>query len=272
MKHIWKKALALGMSLVMVFSLTAVAAEPEPAPTDTEQAPAGISVVLDGQALSFTDVQPQMKDNRTFVPFRSVFEAMGATVEFDNATRVVSAERDGILVEFTLGSADVKVTENGQTETFQADVVPYVDAASGRTLIPVRFAAQALGSLVGWTQPTQTVNIIDTAKLEEAYGNKFQLMDRYAQDSAGRFDEKGVAFTGTIEMEIAINNEGEMVAMPITGDLSGSSNDQLANMDMTLSFDLDDLLASTGETLTEEDKADIATLIRLRAEINQCKQ
>lgn len=118
MKHIWKKALALGMSLVMVFSLTAVAAEPEPAPTDTEQAPAGISVVLDGQALSFTDVQPQMKDNRTFVPFRSVFEAMGATVEFDNATRVVSAERDGILVEFTLGSADVKVTENGQTETF----------------------------------------------------------------------------------------------------------------------------------------------------------
>ena len=136
MKHIWKKAMALGMSLVMVFSLTAVAAEPEPAPTDTEQAPAGISVVLDGQALSFTDVQPQMKDNRTFVPFRSVFEAMGATVEFDNATRVVSAERDGILVEFTLGSADVKVTENGQTETFQADVVPYVDAASGRTLIP----------------------------------------------------------------------------------------------------------------------------------------
>ena len=263
MKQIWKKALALGMSLVMVFSLTAVAAEPEAAPTDTEQAPAGISVVLDGQALSFTDVQPQMKDNRTFVPFRSVFEAMGATVEFDNATRVVSAERDGILVEFTLGSADVKVTENGQTETFQADVVPYVDAASGRTLIPVRFAAQALGSLVGWNQPTQTVNIIDTAKLEEAYGDKFQLMDRYAQDSAGRFDEKGVAFTGSIEMEIAINNEGEMVAMPITGDLSGSSNDQLANMDMTLSFDLDDLLASTGETLTEEDKAALELLENL---------
>ena len=88
-------------------------------------------------------------------------------------------------------------------------------------------------------------------------------MDRYAQDSAGRFDEKGVAFTGTIEMEIAINNEGEMVAMPITGDLSGSSNDQLANMDMTLSFDLDDLLASTGETLTEEDKAALELLENL---------
>ena len=34
-------------------------------------------------------------------------------------------------------------------------------------------------------------------------------------------------------------------------------------MDMTLSFDLDDLLASTGETLTEEDKAALELLENL---------
>lgn len=49
-------------------------------------ADSSINVVVDGQPLAFTDAMPQLKDDRTYVPYRAVFEALDATVNFDSAT------------------------------------------------------------------------------------------------------------------------------------------------------------------------------------------
>ncbi len=133
MKHTGKKILALTLALMMLFALAAVAA-----PADT-----GITVVLDGKALAFTDAAPQLQDGRTF---RTVFEAMGAQVSFESATRTVTAQRSGVTVQFVIGSSDVQVTKDGKTETVKTDAAPYIDAASGRTLIPVRFSPWAASS------------------------------------------------------------------------------------------------------------------------------
>ena len=62
-----KRILLAAAALALSLSLPALAAE-EPA----------IQVQLDGQNLTFTDAVPQVKDQRTFLPFRAVFEAMGA--------------------------------------------------------------------------------------------------------------------------------------------------------------------------------------------------
>ena len=48
-----------------------------------------ITVVLDGQTLEF-DVQPTIIDGRTMVPMRVIFEALGATVEWNGETRTVT--------------------------------------------------------------------------------------------------------------------------------------------------------------------------------------
>ena len=61
---------------------------------------AGIAVQLDGQALTFTDATPQVRDQRTFLPFRAVFEAMGA--EVSNEGSVITAVRDGKSLTMTL--------------------------------------------------------------------------------------------------------------------------------------------------------------------------
>lgn len=46
-----------------------------------------IGVELNGQAMTFTDAVPEADQGRTFLPFRAVFEALGAEVGYDNATK-----------------------------------------------------------------------------------------------------------------------------------------------------------------------------------------
>ena len=81
MKHFTRRLLTLTMALSMTGSAAALAAEATPVDSASaaDQSPA-ISVQLDGQALTFTDAVPQVVDQRTFLPFRAVFEAMGAEV------------------------------------------------------------------------------------------------------------------------------------------------------------------------------------------------
>ena len=69
MNRMLKKSLALVMALVMVFSIAAVAA---PAASDVQ-----VTVLVDGKALTFTDATPQLKDDRTYVPYRAVLRSPG---------------------------------------------------------------------------------------------------------------------------------------------------------------------------------------------------
>ncbi len=115
----------------------------------------GISVTLNGEALTF-DVQPQLIDNRTMVPLRKIFEAMGAIVDWNNDTQTVTATKGNERVIATINSKNVYIS--GDTKAL--DVPPMV--IDGRTLIPVRFVAEAFGANVDWDEATQTV-VINTA-------------------------------------------------------------------------------------------------------------
>lgn len=129
-----------------------------------------VSVQLDGENIVFTDAEPRIVNDRTFLPLRAVFEAMGAEIGYDKG--VITAVRGGRTIVMTVGSAEVSVTENGETETIVMDVAPFIDPALSRTFVPVRFAAQALGAVVGWDAEARTVIIIDTDKLiDKAVGD-----------------------------------------------------------------------------------------------------
>ena len=55
--------------------------------------------------VSTIDAAPMIQDNRTFVPFRALAEAFGATVEFDATNNTVTAKLDGTTVVLTIGSS-----------------------------------------------------------------------------------------------------------------------------------------------------------------------
>ena len=115
----------------------------------------GIRVTLNGETLTF-DVPPQLIDNRTMVPLRKIFEAMGAVVDWNNDSQTVTATKGNERVIATINSKNVYIS--GDTKTL--DVPPMV--VDGRTLVPVRFVAESFGANVTWDEGTRTV-IINTA-------------------------------------------------------------------------------------------------------------
>lgn len=60
--------------------------------TVTASADENIKVIIDIKNVKF-DVPPTIVNGRTLVPLRAIFEALGATVEWDDATQTVTSEK-----------------------------------------------------------------------------------------------------------------------------------------------------------------------------------
>lgn len=192
---LWKRFGAVVISVLMLsVMLTGTALAAEPAQDS------GIRVQLNGTLLTFTDAVPEAANGRTFLPFRAVFEAMGAEVDYDGPTHTVTARKDGILLSMVPGQKQLTVTENGQTRIVEMDAAPYVKASSGRTYIPVRFAAEALGYSVGWDSRHTTVILVDVDAL---FGDTtFELMNSFAAYCARRQAGNNMTLTGSLNIDV----------------------------------------------------------------------
>ena len=112
-----------------------------------------IQVFVKGQKLSF-DSQPVIQNSRTLVPLRAIFEALGATVQWDNASRTVTAQKDGHKIGLTIGKS--QATVDGQTKTLD---VP-ASIQNGRTLVPLRFIGEAFDNQVNY-EKVDGIAVID---------------------------------------------------------------------------------------------------------------
>lgn len=108
------------------------------------------TLIVNGQVVTFQQ-PPVEQAGRVLVPLRGVFERLGASVVYQNG--LINATGGGRNVSLHIGST--QATVNGQSQTI--DVPPYVIA--GRTLVPLRFVAQALGASVNWNPSDNTVRI-----------------------------------------------------------------------------------------------------------------
>ena len=235
MKTLRIRALALAMALAMVLGLSGAALAAEGDETAPQSA---ISVQLDGENLTFTDAVPQVKDQRTFLPFRAVFEAMGA--EVSNEGNVITAVRDGKTLTMTIGSTEASLTEGDVTTAITMDVAPYVDSATWRTYVPVRFAAQAFGCNVGWDQEAMTAVIVDVDHL--LGDTTYELMDNYFAYLQTQTQSSNQSMSGDVDLSLFLDSSltgAEDVDMAVTGSLTGVSSQTAAQVKMDL--DLSDL-------------------------------
>lgn len=115
-----------------------------------------IQVLYNGERVSFgaTGQNPIMENDRTLVPLRAVFEAMGAEVLWDEAAQKVTAIRQDTTIELTLG--DTMLYKNGQP-AMALDVA--AKTVNDRTMVPVRAIAEAFGAQVSWIDSAQIVVI-----------------------------------------------------------------------------------------------------------------
>lgn len=109
-------------------------------------------VKVNGKTLDY-DVPPVIKEGRTLIPVRAITRGLGATVDWDDATKTITIKRDDITVIFTIGKMELYV--NGVKEVMD---VP-AQLICNRTFVPLRFIAQALGDRVKYDPDTGDIDI-----------------------------------------------------------------------------------------------------------------
>lgn len=124
----------------------------EPDPIEIKLTIGQAEIITNGESTAL-DVPAQIIDSRTMVPLRAIFEALGASVEWDDSTKTVTSERGDTKVSLTIGEAEIIV--NGEAKAL--DVPGQI--VDSRTLVPVRAIAESFGCEVGWDDPTKTVTI-----------------------------------------------------------------------------------------------------------------
>jgi hypothetical protein len=92
---------------------------------------------------------------RVLVPIRFVAEQLGATVS-SSALPTISITWGKNTLTLTIGSTTAYLNEVAVT----LDQAPYIDAMTGRTLVPVRFIAETMGCVVTWEKSEQQVIIV----------------------------------------------------------------------------------------------------------------
>lgn len=109
-----------------------------------------LTILVGGQPLQ-TSQPPIERAGRVFVPMRSIFERMGATVVY--ASGNINATRGRTTVALRIGSTSATI--DGQNQ--QLDVAPFIVGAT--TYVPLRFIAQSLGANVDYNNNTRVVAI-----------------------------------------------------------------------------------------------------------------
>ena len=99
------------------------------------------------------DVPAQTINDRTMLPMRAIFEALGANVTWDNLTQTAKASKGDIKVSIQIGSSII----------YKNDVKKRIDVpaqlVNDRTLVPVRAIAECFEADVQWDEATETVTI-----------------------------------------------------------------------------------------------------------------
>ncbi|MEO2259191.1 stalk domain-containing protein [Paenibacillus amylolyticus] len=116
-----------------------------------------ITVQLDDVPLTF-DAAPRMDKGVTYVPFRTVGEALGIDITWNSKTQTVEATNavKGQTTEVVLTVGSTTATVNGKNVKLPAPPVQ----REGRVLIPLSSFSNQFGVQVSWNQATKTVSLV----------------------------------------------------------------------------------------------------------------
>lgn len=116
-----------------------------------------IKVFLNDKNIDF-DVNPVIVNNRVLVPFRKIFESLGAEVSWDENDKTVKSSLDNINITLKVGEDESTVND----KNVLLDCSPQI--INGRVFIPLRFICESIGANVEWYDLEKSVYIDTTNK------------------------------------------------------------------------------------------------------------
>ena len=142
-------------SMGLIWTMTSLMA------TCTIAAPADApSVRVNGELISFADSSPYMDaSNRMMLPIRTVAEELDCKVCWNESTNTVTITKAPTKASIKIGSSNLVVSEGGKKKIVKMDTAAVTK--NGRTYVPVRYVAEALGATVDYSEKANTIGIYD---------------------------------------------------------------------------------------------------------------
>ena len=109
-----------------------------------------IIVYAKDKKVKFDEV-PFIENNRTLVPLRAIFEALGATVNWSDNT--VTAKKGNTTISIKIGSKEMVVNN----KSVRLDVVAKIK--NNRTFVPLRAVSEAFNNKVEWDGENRVITI-----------------------------------------------------------------------------------------------------------------
>ena len=190
----------MNKKIISIFAAAAISASG--AAMLTAAADNTVTVVVNGAKVVFADQQPVIENDRTLIPVRGAFEAMGATVDWDgDARKVTIRDESGTKYAFLTIDSDVMETQTYKSlfDVDKAEVKLDVPAQikNDRTLIPLRAVGEALGADVSWDGDTYTASITSKKVSEE---KKSQLLGLSLAQGESLNDDEAVVLLNISNM------------------------------------------------------------------------
>lgn len=96
------------------------------------------------------DAAPVVQNGRTYVPLRALSDIFDAECHYDAATQQITIQNDSRTIELVIGEEQFSL--NGESYPMDA---PAFLTEQGRTMVPIRFLANAFGAVI---KPTYREN------------------------------------------------------------------------------------------------------------------
>jgi hypothetical protein len=113
-----------------------------------------IRVYIDGTEILF-DQPPVIQDGYTLVPMRALFEALGATVDWNAETQTVTGVGYGVQVGITIGESEMQRSMVPVPLDMPAQII------NDRTMIPLRAVSESFGMDVQWDGENRVITLTD---------------------------------------------------------------------------------------------------------------
>jgi hypothetical protein len=117
---------------------------------------ATVGIILNGEYVQPIDQGPfiDRETGRTMVPLRFISESLGYRVDWNSETQTVTIDGD---LAHVIGTNIITRLNTGEVLTF--DAPSWIVRETGRTVVPLRFIAEALNATVDWDEANRDVII-----------------------------------------------------------------------------------------------------------------
>ena len=156
-----------------------------------------IHILYNDAMVQYEDVKPLINEDRVMIPFRAALENMGASVDYSDAERLVTATKDGTTISFTLLDDTIYIDNGAEKSEMKMDVPMII--VSDRTLVPIRFMSEAFGMQVGWDGDTRTVVIMDYDNYFKKIGESVPNITRLSSADNSAFNSSSSEFEFSID-------------------------------------------------------------------------